>query len=111
MGTAMTHMTLPLWVYTGLGAMGIALCCLGYLSTQHITATPVQTPATEIPPSLFEVLHHEHDDITSSGNTVTLVTTDVVSTLRVLQKSRIPLTRCSIIAGTQTYTMTMEAQP
>ena len=107
----MTHTAFPLWVYSGLGAMGIALCGLGYLIAQHITATPVQMPAAETQPSLFEVLHHEHDNITTSGNTVTLVTPDVVSTLRVLQKSRIPLTRCRIIAGTQTYTMTLEAQP
>lgn len=108
MDAAMTTTTFPLWVYAGLGYLGITLCGFGYLNAQHIATTaPTIIQNT---PLLSESLKKSKIDYTRSGHAITVVTADVMSILRLLQKSQIQLTRCQITANTKDYTMTLEAK-
>ena len=109
MDTAMTPVSFPLWVYAGLVAMGLTLCGLGYLSAQHIAASPQPLATPQSKTSLSEILKKSNTSVTTSGNTVTMDTSNVVATLQLLQKNHVQLTHCHITANKQNYTMTLEA--
>jgi len=89
--------------------MGLTLCGAGYLSAQHIAATPQPLATPQSKTSLSEILKKSNTAVTASGNMLTMDTSNVVATLRLLQKNHVHLTRCHITANKQNYTLTLEA--
>jgi len=86
------------------------LLSLAHLSTQRIQATTETTQPPE-PPPLPDLLKTTKTPFTTSGNSVEIVTPDVISIIRLLQRNKTPLTQITIIAHDTNYKITLETQP